>query len=69
MKLESLKNGRKPSAQETSDGSRRRTDETGVTNTAGPPEGTIDGEPTIQMPSRVEHGPEGVLVFRRARPM
>ncbi len=32
-------------------------------HTPGPLEGTIDGAPTIQTPSRAEHGPEGVLIF------
>ena len=57
MKLESLKNGRKPSAQETSDGNRRRTNETGVTFAIPPATcGTIEGATPIQTPSRAEHG-------------
>ncbi len=31
--------------------------------------GTIDGGPNIQTPSRAEHGPEGIFIFREAYPL
>ncbi len=42
---------------------------TGVTIAPRPTSGTFDGAPTIQTPSRAEHGLEGVLLSRVAEEM
>ncbi len=44
---------------------RRFTDGTGGRDSSQPTSGTIEGAPKNQTPSRAEHGPEDVLLFKR----